>query len=192
MKNKILALTSLLTLLIGVPMVMASATSYYSKTTMYFSVPSDATFSIAMPSDYTSWTEITATSESGTATDWISFNFTGIPNPTLVEPYQLGASANAQAGMTKPIIYIDNTGNVNEKFEIKASASLPTGVEVYFNATGGATPTTTLTALTTNYQTIEAGMDNTKYLNVTLYANASSSASAGQSNQDLIIKSSAV
>ena len=190
--KKEMILASLLTLLMSIPIGMSSATSYYSKTTMYFMVSSDATFSIAMPSDYTSWTAITATTESGTATDWISFNYTEIPQVTLVQPYQLGESANPQAGMTKPILYIDNTGNVNEKFEIKAAASLPTGVLVYFNATGGSTPTTTLTLLTTNYQTIEASMDNTKFLNVTLYSNATSSASAGQSNQDLVIKSSAV
>jgi len=35
----------------------------------------DATFSIAMPSDYTGWTQVTGTDESGaTSIDWISFN----------------------------------------------------------------------------------------------------------------------
>jgi hypothetical protein len=174
--------------------VLAAATSYYSKTSMYFLVPSDATFQIAMPADYTSFTAITGTAEgSATATNWISFNFTTIPQATLQEPQQLGVAANIQNHVAKlPIIYLDNTGNVNEKIELKLVGNLPTGVQAYFNATGGGTPTAALTLMTTGYQTVEASMTNAQFLNITLFANTSATVVAGQSTQDFYLKSTAV
>jgi len=176
-----------------VPIGALAATSYFATTTMYFNIPSDASFSIAMPADYTSFTAITGTSEgAATATSWISFNTTTWPQATLQQATQLGDFAKNQTGSLVPIFYIDNTGNTNEKFEIKAAGALPTGVFVWFNATGGGTPTTTLTALTVGYQTLEASMTNAQFLNVTLYANTSAASATGQTTQSLYIKSTAV
>lgn len=184
-------LTSLLATMILSGAALAASNTYYAKTTMYFNVPVDATFQIALPADYTSFTAITGTNEgAATATNWISFNFTGVPQAVLQEPYQLGVAANTQnSAAKKPIFYIDNTGNCNEKFEIKAAGALPANIAVYFNATGGQTPTATLTALTTGYQTLEANMDNTKFLNVTLFANTSAGIATGTTTQDIYIKS---
>ena len=172
---------------------LAASNNYYSRTSMYFNVPGDATFSIAMPADYTSWDAQTDTTEPGSATtDWISFNFTAVPQAALQQPYQLGISGNNQAGATRPIMYIDNTGNCNEKFEIKALGALPSNIAVYFNASNGGTPTTTLTALTTSYQQVEASMTNSQYLNITLYANTSAGVATGQTTQDFYLKSTCV
>jgi len=196
MANKKSILLVILAMPFILPLAYAASSVYYAKSTVYFNVPADASFAIAMPADYSSWTTITGTDETGaTAVDWISFNFTNVPQSTLQEPYQLGDSANAQSGPTKPIFYIDNTGNVNEKFEIRIDSSLPTGVEMYFNATCTGTctnPTTDLTAISTTYQTLVDSLPTDAYLNVTLYANVTSTASAGQSSVLLYIKSSAV
>lgn len=191
--RKIIPMTLCLGVMLLSPIVLGAATSYYSKTTVYFNVPSDATFSIAMPDDFTDLVAITGTNEGGaTATDFISFNFTATTDATLIEPYQVGAVATTQDHVNLvPIYRIDNTGNVNMKFEIKFDSALPSGVTIYGNATEGATETGTLTAIATNYVTMEAGMDNTKYLNITLFGNTSSAAS-GETSRTLYIKSTAV
>ena len=186
-----------LILALSIPIAFGASTTYYAKTTVYFNVPSDASFSIAMPANYGSWTSVTGTTEGGaTATDWISFNFTNVPQATLQEPYQLGVSGNNQAGAAKPIFYIDNTGNVNEKFEINLSTAVATGIGFYFNATctgSCTTPTTTLTEFSSgNYQQLVASLPTTSYLNITLYGNTSSSAAAGTTSNTVYIKSTAV
>jgi hypothetical protein len=184
-------------LLLGMPVVLASSANYYAETAVYFNVPSDATFSIALPADYTSWTTITGTEEgSATATDWISFNYTSASQPALQNPYQLGASANAQAGSRKPIFYIDSTGNVNEKFEIKYDAEPTAGISLWYNCTCtgtcAGTETTALTNMTTAYQTLTTSLVNDEYLNVTLYSNTSKSLSGGTSTINVYIKSTAL
>lgn len=172
---------------------LAASNNYYSRTSMYFLVPGDATFSIAMPADYTSWDAQTDTSEPGAATtDWISFNFTAVPQAALQEPYQVGDSGQAQSGVAEPIMYIDNTGNCDEKFEIKADAALPSNIFVWFNATSAGTPTTGLTALTTSYQTVEAGITTSQFLNMTMYANTSDGVATGETTQDFYLKSTCV
>jgi len=178
------------------PIALAASTSYYAKTVVYFNVPADASFSVAMPSSYTEVT-ITGTSEAeATTLDWISFNFTDVPQSSLQQPYVLGDPSNAQNGALQPIFLIKNTGNVDEKFEIKA-VSVPSGIGFYFNATcatgdcSGATETLTeFTAGT--YQTVVSELYQGKYLNVTLWANVSAGTTAGQYSTDLYIRSVAV
>jgi hypothetical protein len=187
---------TLISALISLPIAYAASTQYYAKTTIYFNVPIDATFSVGLPSSY-SLTNITGTTE-GTATSvsWISFNFTAAPQSALQQPYALGATADAQAGSAKPIFLIKNTGNTNETFSIRADASLPTGISLYGNATcatGDCTsPTTALTAVSTTYVSMVSSLYTTKYLNLTLYANTTSSAIAGQTSVGLYINSTAV
>jgi len=193
MKTKNLIIAILATLLIT-PTVLAASTTYYASTTVYFNVPADASFSITMPSG-TTYT-ITGTAE-GTATslNWISFNFTNVPQSTLQEPYELGDSSKAQQGALIPIFYIDNTGNTDEKFEIRIDSAEPSGIYLYFNATCTGTctsPTTSLTRITTSYQPLVASLPTTSYLNVTLYANVSSGATAGETSRIIYIRSVAV
>lgn len=173
---------------------LAASNVYYAKTTVYFNVPSDATFSIAMPSNYASWTQIVGTTEGGaTSTTWISFNFSSASSGTLVQPYEAGASGDAQNGALEPIYYIDNTGNVNEQFKIYLGTATPSGVALYVNATCGSctSPLTTLTAVGVtegSANTLTSSLANTDYLNITLYGNTSS-ATAGETNRVIYIKS---
>lgn len=196
--NKKILLALVLSLL-TIPGVYA-ATNYYASTVVYFNVPSDASFAIAMPADYTSFTDITGTIEgSATATDWISFNFTNVPE-NWVEPYQHGVSSDSQAGITKPIFYIDNTGNVDEKFELYWAGSLPTGIAVCGNSscTGTCSDSGTISTCTEigenegSATTFASTIKTDEYLNITLYANVSSGTAAGQTSQTLYIKSTAV
>jgi len=190
--KRLIALITLL--MLSLPLVYAASTTYYAKTTVYFNIPSDATFSIAMPSDYASWPPITGTTEAeATATDWISFNFTsGTANSTLVEPYQLGAAANTQSGTQKPIMYIDNTGNVNIVLAINGTAP-PTGIQMFFNGTGGTSPLTDLKQMTgTGYVDLMNSMTNTEFFNLTLWANVTGEGSHGQTSIDIYLRSTAV
>jgi hypothetical protein len=183
-------------LLLGLPLASAASTTYYAQTTVVFNVPSDATFSIAMPADYGSWTSITGTVEgSATATDYISFNYSSVPQAALQEPYQLGSSGNAQNGAASPIYYIDNTGNTDEQFDIKLNQSMPSNVELYFNATCVGSCGTVQTAeaqISTSYQQLASAVTTSSYLNVTLWSNVSSGASAGETDRVIYIRSTAV
>lgn len=188
--------------LLTISAVFAASTEYFGKNTVYFNIPSDATFSIAFPDDFTSWNAISGEDEGGatdlSSSDWISFNFTsGTEN--WVEPDHLGASANGQAGITKPIMYIDNTGNTDEKFEFYWATSLPTNIAVCGNSscTGtcsspGDVSACTVIGVSEGSETTFASLIKTnEFLNFTMYAN-SSSAAAGQTNEVLYIHSTAV
>jgi hypothetical protein len=181
----------------AMPGAEAASSNYYAQTLVLFNVPTDATFSIAMPANYATWTSITSTSDypSATATDWISFNYTSAPSATLTEPYQLGAAANNQAGAAKPIYYIDNTGNTNEQFDIKLNQTAPTNVNVYFNGScvgSCGTTTTTLTAMTASYLPVATTVTTASYLNITLYSNTSAGITGGISTRYIAIRSTAV
>ena len=196
-KMKSFLFSMLLALALMTSLGFAASSTYYAKTVVYFNVPSDATFSIAMPSDYASFTSITGTTEGGaTATDWISFNFSDGTQAALQEPYQLGSAGNAQAGATQPIFYIDNTGNTAEKFEIYVDSSVPSGVSLYVNATCGTctSPLTTLTLMGVaegSANVLTTSLATTDFLNVTLYANTSAAAD-GISSRTVYLKSTAV
>jgi hypothetical protein len=196
MKVKLtILLLILISALISLPIAYAASPQYYAKTTIYFNVPTDATFSVGLPSTY-SLTAITGTDETGaTSVSWISFNFTAAPQSALQQPYAVGVSADAQAGSAKPIFLIKNTGNTNETFLIRADATLPTGMYLYGNATcatGCSGPTTALTAISTSYVSMVSSLYTNNYLNLTLYANTTSSATAGQTSVGLYINSTAV
>lgn len=181
---------------------LAASSSYYAKTTVYFNVPTDASFAIAFPDDYTAWNDITGEDEGGatdlTSSDWISFNFTsGTEN--WVEPDHLGESANGQDTMAKPIMYIDNTGNTDEKFELYWATDLPTNMEVCANSscTGtcsspGDVAACTEIGVSEGSETTFATLIKTdEYLNITMYANATG-ADSGETSEVLYIHSSAV
>ena len=183
-------------LLLALAPAYAASNNYYAQTLVIFNVPSDATFSIAMPANYGTWTSITSSSDypSATATDWISFNFTGTTQTTLQEPYQLGDSGDKQDGAASPIFYIDNTGNTNEQFDIKLNQTEPTGIQLHFNGSCVGTCGTVQTGIkqaTTSYAQIASAVTTSSYLNVTLYANVSGGTS-GTTLRYLAIKSTAV
>ncbi|MFC1712689.1 hypothetical protein ACFL6S_03410 [Candidatus Poribacteria bacterium] len=145
----------------------------------------DATFSIAMPSDYTSWTAIAGTSEgAATATDDISFNFTDIPENER-EPYQGGDDATAQNGAEQPIFRIDSTGNVAIDISLRFSSAPLAGVTVSSNGTCEGTFTSceaTAQEISTSYVLIVDELSQTdSYANLTMYANLSAGTADGVS-----------
>lgn len=189
---KKLTITILFAVLLSATIVFAAASNYYGKVLVYFNVPSDATFAIAFPSAYT-FEDITSSTESSptVTSSWISFNFTS-GTQSWVQPQTNGSATNAQNGPTKPIFYIDNTGNVNEKFDINATVPSTFAVCANSTCTGECgTTTSACTALTTSYVTMATAVTTTSFLNITLYANASGS-SGGQASGSVMIKSTAV
>jgi hypothetical protein len=170
--------------------VFGASSSYYATTTVYFNVPSDATFNIALP---TAYSNNTATQPSAVATSWISFNFTSIPQSTLQQPYVLGSASTPQNGPSQPIFLIYNTGNTNETIQVNSSAPA-TGISLYFNASCAGSSsctsaTTTLTAMSTGLQNAVSSLFTGQMLNITLWANTSSSATQGQSSATVFVKS---
>ncbi|MFC1712690.1 hypothetical protein ACFL6S_03415 [Candidatus Poribacteria bacterium] len=167
-------------------------------------MPTDATFSIAMPADYTLWTVINATTEGGAQgdTDHITFNYTSLTQ-TAAEPYQIGDDAKTQNGGTVPIIYIDNTGNTDIKIEVKLNETMPAGIDLGANATcdptltcSSGTPTSGEVNISSSAAYIQMVdiLENTEFLNLTLYSNLTTvgSTTGGLSYRTLYIKSTAV
>lgn len=200
MKKQIVGILAVLLAL--TPAVLAASTEYYAKTTVYFNIPSDATFSVSFPDDYTGWNAISGTTEGGatdlSSSDWVSFNFTsGTEN--WVQPQHLGVGANVQAGITKPIFYIDNTGNTDVKFELYWATSLPSNIEVCGNSscTGTCSSPGTISACTSigvaegSETTFASTIKTDEFLNITLYANATGAAT-GETNEVIYIHSTAV
>jgi len=181
--NKVSIITVLSFLVIATA-VFAASENYYATTEVYFNIPYDAAFRIAMPSTYT-YQDITGTSyATATATSpaWISFNFTVVP--ARVEPYAAGLTGDSQSGLTKPIFRYDPTGNTPIKIYINLT-SIPTGtqVEVYGVCDGSCTnPIAVSVNLTANVETqLVESLSTTSYFNVTLYGYADDTASPGES-----------
>lgn len=146
----------------------------------------DATFSIAMPDDYTSWTEITGENEAtSTYTSVnISCNFTE-SEQDWVEPYANYDSDYAQSTADlKPIFYIDNTGTGASDFSLRINATLPYGMNITANATCSGTYDSceaTPQNISTTYVTLVTGLSQTNsYANITLYCGESKQVQAGQ------------
>jgi len=176
----------LLIFLLSLPIVFASSANYYAKTTVYFNIPSDASFRIAMPSDYT-FTSITGTDYTGataTSPSWISFNFTIVPSDH-VQPYAGGESGKAQNGVATPIFYYDPSGTSAIKLYINLT-NIPTGISVGVNGTctGSCTsPKTTEENLTANTEMLlVTSLPTTSYFNCTLWGYVDNTASAGESS----------
>lgn len=190
-------LIGILLLLISVPVALAE----YAVTKVYFNVPSDTSFTISMPSNYaTNKWNITGTSEAAaTETDWISFNFTQLPQPTLQQPWRLGLSAENQDGSSKPIMILQPRGNVNLTFTMYRNVSLPPNIYLYVNATCFApgycqNVLTTLTEVGTSPIVLATQVDWSNpngAVNVTLWANTSTGVQGGQTFIWLFTNSSA-
>lgn len=173
------------------PFVSAAAASYYAKVSVYYNIPTDTSFNIAFPSTYTSGFNETAANT--TTTNWISFNFT-TTSDTFIQPRTTGDAGKAQSGSLVPIFLIYNTGNTAETMAL--NATVPTGYVMCANAscTGGdcTSPVATCTALgAAGYTTMFTGLGVGKKGNITLFANSSSSSTAGQSAGNVFIQSSA-
>ena len=167
---------------------VGSATEYFSVSTF----ASNAVFSIAMPSDYSSFTNVSGENETdATAYDWISFNFTERPQ-YYVQPYQLGNATNTQNGATQPIFLIDNVGNVNIDLSFRFESALPTGITVEGNASCSGTYTSCQSSsieLNTSYITLVENISYTdSFANITLYSNMSSEATPTTTGITLYIK----
>ncbi len=151
-------------------------------------------FTILMPANFSSpFFNITATSEAtANQTDFISFNFTTVPQD-FVEPWRVGNATLNQSGPTRPIFLVDNTGNVNITIALYTNnSSLPTGISLGANSTcssgGCSTTVSTLTSITTASQNFLTeltwqgcgGFFEQCYGNITLYANVSGGTAEGQ------------
>ena len=155
----------------------------------------DATFNISMPANYNNWQQITGTTE-GTATaliNWISFNYSD-SSATYTQPYDNGSSSYAQSGSLQPILRITNTGNAAENFSLKLGSALPSGITISANVSCSGTSTSctsTITQLTTSYQTFVVGLGtSTSFANVTLYSNLTAGTPRTSTGFTLYINSS--
>lgn len=168
---------------------VGSETEYFTVST---SVASNAVFSIALPSDYATFTNATGENETdATSYDWISFNFTQRPQ-YYVQPYQLGSSGNAQNGATQPIFLIDNMGNVNINISFRFESALPTGITVEGNATCSGTYTScqaTSLPFNTSYTQLVNNLSYTdSFANITMYSNMSLDASPNSTGFTMYIQ----
>ena len=165
--------------------VLAASQNYYAVTTVYFNIPFDAAFRIAMPSSYTFQTITGVDYATATATSptWISFNFTTTPQGK-VQPYAGGVSGDAQNGATKPIFRYQASGNTAIKIYINLT-SIPSGIAVGVNGTCDGTctnPKTVEQNLTASGEmTLVDSLSVGSYFNCTLWGSADATASPGQS-----------
>lgn len=184
MKSRIYILTLLIFLAI-LSGVLAASQNYYAVTTVYFNIPYDAAFRIAMPSSYTfqTITGIDYATATATSPTWVSFNFTSTPQGK-VQPYAGGISGDAQNGLTKPIFRYDPSGNTPIKIYINLT-SIPTGINVGVNGVcdGPCTnPKIVEQNLTSNTEMVLVdSLPTTSYFNCTLWGYADASASPGES-----------
>ncbi len=182
--NKVSIIT-ILSFLVIATTVFAASENYYATTEVYFNIPYDAAFRIAMPSTY-AYQDITGTdyaTATATSPTWISFNFTQVP--AKVEPFAGGLAGDVQSGLTKPIFRYDPTGNTPIKIYINLT-SIPTGtqVEVYGVCDGACTnPISASVNLTANGETqLVESLPTTSYFNCTLHGYADDTASPGESS----------
>lgn len=165
--------------------VLAASQNYYAVSIVYFNIPYDASFRIAMPSSYTfqSITGVDYVTATATSPTWISFNFTQTPQ-SHVQPYAGGVSGDSQNGVTKPIFRYDPSGNTPIRIYINLT-SIPTGIAVGVNGTceGACTnPKTVEQNLTANIEMILVdSLPTTSYFNCTLWGYAETTASPGES-----------
>lgn len=178
-------------------LAIGTASAEYAFTMAYINIPSDTSFQVAMPSDFTSFTDITGTTAAtATGTNWISFNLTSCANGTLVEPFELGAAANRQlSAENKPMFYIDNSGNGNYAMSIYHNDTMPTGVSIYWNTTCSASGCTGGVALLSPFNTTPTPMctelQPTGFLNVSFWANCTTGTSAGEDSIGILYNSTA-
>jgi hypothetical protein len=185
MKANRISLLALSSFLLILAVAFAASQNYYAVTMVYFNIPYDAAFRIAMPSTYT-YQDITGVDyNSATATSpaWISFNFTATPQ-AHVQPYAGGISGDSQNGITKPIFRYDPTGNTPIRISINLT-SIPAGIAVGVNGTcdGPCTnPKTVEENLTANVEMVLVdSLPTTSYFNCTLWGYADTTATPGQS-----------
>jgi hypothetical protein len=190
--NKVTVVT-ILSFLVIATAVFAASENYYARTDVYFNIPYDAAFTIAMPSTYDFPDKVVVTGLSfgdatATSPSWISFNFTQTPQ-SWIEPFAGGLSGDNQAGTSRPIFRYDPTGNTAIRLSLNMSGSYPTDITVYANGTcddttpaNCNTPLTTATLLTVNTEiTLVNSLSTNNFFNITLWGTAGINAPVGQS-----------
>jgi hypothetical protein len=199
MKLDKISFAVLLSFLAIVTFVYAQSQNYYARTDVYFNIPYDAAFRIAMPSSYT-YIDVTGSdyaTATATSPSWISFNFTQVPQDH-VQPYAGGLAGDAQDGITKPIFRYDPTGNTPIRISINLT-SIPPGITVSVNGTcdnvvtGCTNPLTTETILVAGVEQVlveSLAVDN--YFNVTLWGSADATATPGESGPVILYHHSTV
>ncbi|MFQ6071143.1 MAG: hypothetical protein ACE5KT_00365 [Methanosarcinales archaeon] len=192
--NKLITIFFIVTILLGTPIALAE-TATYATTKVYFNIPEDTSYTIAMPDTYTGAQSfsITGTTEAGaTSTDWISFNVSSLPAKEI-EPYAKGDPTRNQNGVAQPIFLIDPTGNVNISIYQRWNETPITGINVSVNGT--TTPTTgcgtfsSLFNITSTYQLAIQNLGKTGcYGNLTMYGYFETGISGGEQTANLLTK----
>jgi len=132
-----------ITVLISLGLASGVLAANFAATRVYFNIPADTTFSIAMPDNYTFFnTTITGTTlAAATETDWITFNFSTAPQAILQEPSAAGNFSRNQTAPNTPIFLLDNLGNTNISITVYSnnSSAEPTNIFWWWNITTNAT-----------------------------------------------------
>ena len=200
-KLKLLGI-SLAVLLLNLPLALAVSSVYFEYTQVYFNIPRDALFQIALLSGGTyTWsgspTAITEGGATATSPVWVSFNMTTVPAIER-QPQTVGVASDIQSGILKPIWKFKNTGNCNEYYSIKMNSTLGTDLAIGFNETcDTGTCGTENNALgvyknmTQNAVYVVANnMALNAIINITLWGSASAASPAGESGGYFIIHNS--
>ncbi|MHA2278422.1 MAG: hypothetical protein ACXAC2_21805 [Candidatus Kariarchaeaceae archaeon] len=166
--------------------VLAAADVYWANVTMNFYVPSDTLFAVQFPNDFTG-AGYNFTANNDTLGTWIGFNFTSGTEQWVQPSTNATGGANAQTGPSKPIMRVENLGNVNESIWI--NGTVPANFAVCANATCGdcedgvaACTDIDVAAFFYLFRNLTTG----GFGNVTLYGNASG-ASPGSAQGSLFL-----
>ncbi len=178
--------TTMLSLAITSGPVHAAATTYWANVTMKFFVPIDTLFAVQFPNDYTG-VGYNFTAANATLGTWIGFNFTSGTEEWVQPSTNATGGANAQTGPAKPIMRVENLGNVNESIWI--NGTVPANYAVCANASCGdcedavsACTDIDVAAFFFLFTNLSSG----GFGNITLYGNASG-ATAGSAEGSLML-----
>ena len=166
--------------------VVAASDVYWANVTMNFYVPKDTLFAVQFPNDFTG-AGYNFTAANDTLGSWIGFNFTSGTEEWVQPSTNATGGANAQTGPTKPIMRIENLGNVNESIWI--NATVPTNFAVCGNAScddceDAVTTCTDIDVADLFY--MFRNLSSGGFGNITLYGNASG-ATAGSATGSLML-----
>lgn len=194
-KTAILALAMVFSLAI-----VSIAFAEYAATRVYFNVPSATTFTIFVPDEYTGsgFQYLITGSSQGAATDcdWITFNFSSAPDSWQIPSFKGNFTRN-QTGVSGPIWYVDNTGNVNQTFTIYTNETDSPPFGTYFNISVNASCSpsadycnyteTTAFNITKGATLIANRTDPTGFINITMWGFAETGAPGGESTAQWLI-----
>lgn len=179
MKRILAALITAVVLFFPILSAVGLAAIYtWAEVNVYYNVPTLKTFNVQFASQYSGGYNETASNT--TLSNWISFNFTSVPQYEA-EPYTNGSASDTQSGITQPIFMVLNTGNANEDIKLNLTS------ETYFDVCANSTDVSACTAIEgATLQTLHSALTPASQSNITLYANVTSGATIGQTGPDTL------